>query len=155
MARNVAHFGVPPERVWEVLADPRCYPRWVVGARRFRAADPGFPAPGTRFHHEVGLGPLRLQDHTEVLEAAPPHRIVLRAKARPLGTARVAIEVAADERGSRVTLVEEAGDLATRLLFNPLTHLLVRGRNDESLRRLRDLAERRGTAGGAAQRAAA
>lgn len=36
---------------------------------------------------------------------------------------------------------EEAGNLLTKLFFNPLTHLLVRGRNDESLRRLKELAE--------------
>src|SRR5215216_93481 len=104
MARNVAHFGVPPERVWEVLADPRCYPRWVVGAKRFRAADPDFPAPGTRFHHAVGLGPLELKDHTQVVAFEAPRRVVLKARARPMGTATVTIEVRPEDGGSNVTL---------------------------------------------------
>jgi uncharacterized protein YndB with AHSA1/START domain len=143
MARNTIHVEAPPERVWQVLADPSCYPHWVVGAKHLRGADHGFPEPGTRFHHAVGWGPLNVEDHTEVLEAAAPNRIVLRAKARPLGTARVTVEIIGDDRGgSRVTLVEDAGDALTRLVFNPLTHLLVRGRNTESLRRLKRLAER-------------
>jgi uncharacterized protein YndB with AHSA1/START domain len=142
MARNVTRVDATPERVFEVLSDPACYPRWVVGARAYRGADPGFPAPGTRFHHQVGFGPLRISDHTQVLEFQPPRRIVLKAKARPLGTARVIVEVVPADRGSRVTMIEDPGDRLTRLVFNPLTHLLVRGRNEESLRRLRELAER-------------
>jgi hypothetical protein len=38
---------------------------------------------------------------------------------------------------------EDPGDPLTAFVFNPLTHLLVRGRNEESLRRLAELAERR------------
>jgi uncharacterized protein YndB with AHSA1/START domain len=143
MSRNEIDVGAPPERVWQVLSDPRCYPQWVVGAKHVRGADDRFPAPGTRFHHAVGWGPLHVKDHTQVLESAAPHRLVLRARARPLGTARVTLEVEGGGDGrSRVRMVEDAGDPLTRLLFNPLTHLLVRGRNTESLRRLKQLAER-------------
>ena len=39
-------------------------------------------------------------------------------------------------------MVEDAGNLLTKLVFNPLTHMLVRGRNTESLRRLKHIAER-------------
>jgi len=142
VARNVEHFNVPPERVFEVLSDARSYGHWVVGAKDIRAADGGFPAPGTRFHHSIGFGPLTISDHTEVVESAPPHRLVLRAKARPLGTAKVVLEILPEGGGSRVTFIEDAGDPLTRYVFNPLTHLVVRGRNAESLRRLRELAER-------------
>jgi uncharacterized protein YndB with AHSA1/START domain len=144
MARNVAHFSVPPDRVFAVLSDPQAYAHWVVGSKEIRDADPGFPAPGTRLHHSVGFGPITLKDNTTVLESAPPHRLVLRAKARPLGTARVVMDIQPEGAGSRVTMIEDAGDPLTRLVFNPLTHLLVRGRNTESLRRLQDLAEQRG-----------
>ena len=142
MSRNVAHFSVPPERVFAVLADPECYDDWVVGAKDIRGADPGFPAPGTRFHHRVGFGPITVEDHTLVVESAPPHRLVLKAKARPLGTARVTMDIQPEGSGSRVTMIEDPADSLTRMVFNPLTHLLVRGRNAESLRRLQELAER-------------
>ena len=143
MSRNVAHFSVPPERVFAVLSDPECYDDWVVGAKDIRGADAGFPAPGTRFHHRVGFGPITVKDHTLVMESAPPHRLVLRARARPLGTAKVTMDIQPEGGGSRVTMIEDPADPLTKLVFNPLTHLLVRGRNTESLRRLQQLAERR------------
>jgi uncharacterized protein YndB with AHSA1/START domain len=142
VARNDAHVSATPERVFEVLSDPACYPRWVVGAKRFRAADPGFPAPGTRFHHAVGLGPLEVRDHTQVVAFETPRRVVLKARARPVGTATVTIEVRAEDGGSHVTLLEGPGDAVSRIFFNPLTDPLIRRRNDESLRRLRALVER-------------
>ncbi len=45
---------------------------------------------------------------------------------------------------TKVTLIEDAGDRLTALLILPLTHLPVRGRNVESLRRLQAMAEGRG-----------
>ena len=88
MASNQVEIAASPERVFRTLADPASYPQWVVGARELRDADPEFPEPGSRFHHRVGWGPLAVADHTEVLDAHPPYRIELRARSRPLGTAR-------------------------------------------------------------------
>ena len=143
MAINEIHIDRAPERVFAVLADWRSYGDWVVGSRKMRGADPGFPAAGTRFHHQVGWGPLNLTDHTTVLEVDQPRRLVLKAKARPLGTAVVALEMKPNGGGTHVTMREDPGDAATAFVFNPLTHLLVRGRNEESLKRLKRLAEER------------
>ncbi len=141
MARNDTFIDAPPERVFAVLADADAYGTWVVGSKYIRGADPGFPAKGTRFHHAFGVGPLTVKDHTVVVDVAPPRRLVLRAKARPFGTALITLIVDRDGSGSRVTIIVDAGDPLTRLVFNPLTHLLVKGRNVESLRRLKELAE--------------
>ncbi len=141
MARNDTFIDAPPERVFAVLADADAYGTWVVGSKYIREADPGFPAKGSRFHHAFGVGPLTVKDHTEVVDVTAPRRLVLRAKARPFGTALVTLLVDAEGSGSRVTIIEDAGDPVTRLVFNPLTHLLVKGRNVESLRRLKELAE--------------
>jgi uncharacterized protein YndB with AHSA1/START domain len=131
-----------PERVWEVLSDPACYPRWVVGAKGFRGADAEFPAIGSKFHHCVGFGPLTVEDHTEVLDLQPPFRIELKAKARPLGTARVVLLVQQmAENRSYLTLIEDAGDPLTRFVFNPLTNALVWGRNVKALERLKAMIE--------------
>jgi uncharacterized protein YndB with AHSA1/START domain len=149
MARTQIDIDAPPEHVWEVLADPENYPRWVVGADKIRDADPGFPAPGTRFYHRVGFGPLKIDDHTEVAEADPPRHIKLRAKARPFGTAYVTVELQpSPSGGTHVTMLEGPADLLSRLVHNPLTDLLLHGRNVESLRRLKHLAEERATAAG-------
>lgn len=147
MARNQRLMPVSPERVFSVLADPSSYGHWVVGSDTIRDADPGWPAVGSRFHHRVGAGPLKVNDHTEVLEADPPRRLVLHAKARPLGTARVELELERRGGGTLVTMVEDAGDPFTKVVFWGLTHLLVRGRNAESLRRLEELALARAPAG--------
>jgi uncharacterized protein YndB with AHSA1/START domain len=143
MAVNDIHIDTSPERVFAVLADWRSYGDWVVGSRLMRGADPGFPAVGTRFHHQVGIGPLHLNDHTQVLEVDQPHKLILKAKARPLGTAIVDMTMKPEGSGTRVIMREDPGDTLTAFVFNPLTHLLVRGRNVESLQRLKRLAEQR------------
>jgi uncharacterized protein YndB with AHSA1/START domain len=145
VARNTTHVNAPPERIFEMLSKPDNYGYWVVGSKRVRDADANWPAEGSRFHHAVGFGPIEVTDHTCVVESHPPNRLKLRAKARPLGTALVTLEIVPDNGGSRVTMIEDPADPLTALVFNPLTHLLVRGRNVESLDRLRHLAEADGT----------
>jgi uncharacterized protein YndB with AHSA1/START domain len=141
VSRAEISIDVPPERVWAVLADPDSYSRWVVGSKNVRDADAGFPAPGTRFHHTVGIGPISIDDHTKVLAADPPRRLELLARARPLANAHVTIEVRPASAGSTVSMSESAGDLLSKLLINPLTGPLISVRNAESLQRLRQLSE--------------
>jgi uncharacterized protein YndB with AHSA1/START domain len=135
-----------PEDVFAVLSDADSYGEWVVGSDAIRDADAGFPAQGTRFHHRVGVGPLKTNDHTEVLDVNAPYLLELRAKARPFGTAEVKLLLTPRRPGStHVTMIETAGDAVSRLLFNPLTAPLVRVRNMESLRRLTRMAAARAT----------
>jgi len=141
VARNEIHVDAPPEAVFGVLSDPMAYGYWVAGSKEVRDADPEWPLPGSRFHHTVGFGPLAVSDHTTCLRSESPRVLELRTKARPLGTASVRLDLVPEGTGTRVRLREDAGDALTAFVFNPLTHLLVRGRNEESLRRLAELAE--------------
>jgi uncharacterized protein YndB with AHSA1/START domain len=142
VAINHTHIDAPPARVFSVLADWRAYGYWVIGSQRIRGADEGFPAAGTRFHHSVGVGPLRINDHSEVVEVDPPRHLTLRAKVRPLLTAIVDVVLEDDGAGGTdVTIREDPGDRLSALLFQPLAHRLVRGRNARSLDRLKELAE--------------
>jgi uncharacterized protein YndB with AHSA1/START domain len=143
MARTERLIPASPERVFAVLSDPDAYGHWVVGSDVVRDADETWPEVGSRFHHRVGVGPLKVNDHTEVVDMEPARRLKLHAKARPLGTAKVELDRERRGGGTLVTMIEDAGDPLTRLLFNPLTHYLVRRRNDESLRRLEALATAR------------
>ncbi len=145
MGRTTHTIDAPPSRVFDILSDPDSYGEWVVGSKRVRDADPDFPAPGSRFHHTVGFGPITVSDHTVVEELKRPQRIKLRAKARPLGTAHVTPELKRKGRSkTEVTMTEGPADpLSALAFFHPLTLLLVRGRNDESLRRLGELAAAR------------
>jgi uncharacterized protein YndB with AHSA1/START domain len=140
MARNVATFPVPIKRVFAVLADPKTYAYWVVGSDSIRDADASWPAVGSKLHHRVGVGPFKLNDNTEVLEVVEPVHLVLQARARPLGTARVILDLIDLGDRTQVTMVEGPGDRFSRLLHNPIADFLLRRRNDEALRRLEKLA---------------
>jgi uncharacterized protein YndB with AHSA1/START domain len=143
VATNERFMPVPPQAVWDALADPGGYGYWVVGSKEIRDADPDWPAAGSRFHHTIGMGPLTLDDHTEALEAEPPQRLKLRAKGRPLGTATVTLEMIPDDDGTTVRMTENPDGLTAILSLNPLVHVLTKVRNAESLMRLEELALRR------------
>lgn len=141
MATTRRQLNVPPERVFEVLRDPVAYADWVVGSDTIRDADPDWPAVGSRFYHRVGVGPFKVNDHTEVVEVDPGRKLILHARARPVGTALVTMLLEPRDGGTCVTMTETAGDLLSRIGINPLTDWLVDLRNRESLRRLQRIAE--------------
>jgi NAD(P)-dependent dehydrogenase (short-subunit alcohol dehydrogenase family)/uncharacterized protein YndB with AHSA1/START domain len=142
MARNRVHINASPEDVFAVLANPCCYPGWVVGAAGIRDHDENFPEVGSRFHHKVGSWPVGLNDHTEVIEVDPPHRLVLKAKARPLGTATIALALEESAGGTELSMEERPGDRVTSLVAgNPVADTALRVRNAEALSRLKRLVE--------------
>jgi len=142
VARNRVHIQASPEEVFAVLSDAERYPEWVVGAAGIRDQDEDFPAVGSRFHHKVGSWPIGLKDHTEVLESDPPRRLALKAKARPLGTATIEIELRESEAGTEVLMEEGPGDRLTSLVAgNPVADQVLRVRNAEALARLKRVVE--------------
>jgi uncharacterized protein YndB with AHSA1/START domain len=134
---------VPPDAVWDALADPGSYAYWVVGSKAIRDADPHWPEPGSRFHHTVAVGPLEVGDHTESLEARRPELLRIRAKARPIGTATVTMEMSPRDGGTVVRMTENPDGPFVLLNLNPLLHVFTKSRNGESLMRLEELALRR------------
>ncbi len=143
MGRSELVAAAAPSEVWEILAEPERYAYWVVGSSEVRGWDDEWPAPGSRFYHRVGAKPLTIADNTEVLESEAPHHLVLRAKTRPLGVARVELRLEAHPAGTLVTMIEDPDVPLGGLLTPPPIHALIRLRNGESLRRLRSLAEER------------
>jgi NAD(P)-dependent dehydrogenase (short-subunit alcohol dehydrogenase family)/uncharacterized protein YndB with AHSA1/START domain len=142
MARNRVHIDATPEAVFAVLSDPYRYPEWVVGAAGIRDHDEEFPEVGSRFHHKVGSWPVGVKDHTEVIEVDPPHRLVLKAKARPLGTAVIEVDLSESAGGTELTMEEGPGDRLTSLVAgNPVADTALRVRNAEALARLKRLVE--------------
>jgi uncharacterized protein YndB with AHSA1/START domain len=140
VATNERFMPVPREAVWDALADPGGYGYWVVGSKAIRDADPDWPAPGSRFHHTIGVGPIKVSDHTESLEARPPELLRLRAKGRPLGTATVTLELSPRDAGTLVRMSEHSDGIYSLLDLNPVFHLVTKARNAESLMRLEELA---------------
>ena len=128
------------EATFSALCDPRTYPEWLIGAKEIRAIDEGWPAPGTRFHHRVGLlGPLTVDDNTKVLEVDEPRRLVLEVRARPFGRGTVQFDVRPSGTGSEVVL-EEHPIGALRPLHGVLDPMIA-GRNTASLKKLATLVE--------------
>jgi uncharacterized protein YndB with AHSA1/START domain len=130
-----------PGDIWAVLADPNTYPEWLVGAKGIRDVDGHWPEPGSTFHHEVGVGPLHLQDSTSVLESDPPQCLVLEARARPTGVARVEFHLLDVPGGTRVVLAEAPCGWPAHWLWTLGGRVVMapglRARNEKSLDQLR------------------
>jgi uncharacterized protein YndB with AHSA1/START domain len=137
-ARTTMPFRSPPEDVFAVLGDGHRYADWVVGAKRVRAVDDTWPEPGSRFHHEFGVGPLAIKDSSTVLSIDPPRQVVLEVRALPAGKARVTLTITPGEGGGSEVLMEEVptGGPAKSIDSWPLRRLTML-RNVESLKRLR------------------
>jgi uncharacterized protein YndB with AHSA1/START domain len=126
MAIVSRRIAAPLEVVFDTLRTPESYPHWLIGAREIRDVDDGWPEPGTRFHHTVGLGgPPTPKDSDKVLDITAPVRLSLEVRARPFGRGRATFELAkdGDDAATTVTLDEvPIGLMApTRPLIDPLT----------------------------------
>ena len=141
-ARTTLPFRSSPEDVFAVLADGWRYADWVVGAKRVRAVDDTWPEPGSQFHHEVGVGPLTIDDSSSLVAMDPPSQVVLEVRAWPAGKARVTITMTPREGGGTEVLMEEVptGGPAKSIDSWPLRRLTML-RNVESLKRLRRIAD--------------
>lgn len=143
MSTNELTIRTTPQEVWDVLADGWLYPLWVVGAARMRRVDPGWPDKGTRIHHSVGLWPLLINDHTEVLEVRTGEFLRLRARAWPVGVAEIAITLTPNGEHTDVRLEENVTSGPGALIPPPIEGLSLKWRNSEALQRLASIAERR------------
>jgi uncharacterized protein YndB with AHSA1/START domain len=132
-----------PDRVFAQLADGWIFAAWVVGASHIRDVSDDWPALGAQLHHKVGPWPLSLEDSTEVVEIVEGERLVLSARAKLLGTARVELTIEPHAAGSLVTMSEAPVAGLGKVLDNPVQRYALRRRNVESLNRLATLAERR------------
>lgn len=136
-------IAAPRQRVWDVIADGWTYSQWVVGNSRMRAVDPDWPASGSTIHHSIGVWPVLLNDETVVEEATEPERLVLHAKGRPFGGARIILELSDIPSGCRISMQEFPVSGIGKLMPERISDAAVWPRNNETLRRLAFLAERR------------
>lgn len=136
MSTNRHTIAATPDEVFAVLADARTYEHWVVGCDDIRAVEGDWPAVGSRFFHTVGVGPVKTKDNTKVLEVDPPRRLVLEARARPAGVAKVIFELEATADGTEVVIEEFPIKGVAKVIDNPIQDGLIKARNVETLRRL-------------------
>jgi uncharacterized protein YndB with AHSA1/START domain len=138
VSRNEIHIDAPVQSVWDVLAEPRFYANWVVGASSVRDVEGEWPAVGSVLHHSQQAV---VRDTTEVMRSEPPHRLVLEARARPLVVAEVDIRLEPDGDGTRLILVEHAVGAVGGAFPDAMTDPLIHIRNIASVTRLKRLAE--------------
>jgi hypothetical protein len=131
------------QQVWEVMADGWTYSQWVVGNSRMRAVDPNWPEPGSKIHHTIGIWPVAINDETVVESCDPQRELVLLAKGRPFGNARITLRLFDTDTGCRIEMSEvPVGRLLSRVPRR-LALAAAFPRNRECTWRLAALAERR------------
>lgn len=131
-----ATIRAPRADVWDALVDVRTYPTWLLGARRIRSVDDGWPAPGTAFHHVVGLGPLTIADATRAVAVDEGRRLELEVRARPAIVATVVLQLRDVVEGTEVTMEEHPTGI--HRLLAPVAAPLAQPRNRASLARLEE-----------------
>lgn len=141
VARVTTMTKATPAEVFELLANGWRYADWVMGSKRIREVEPGWPAVGTRFHHVVGYGPVSVHDCSVVEEADPDRRFVLTVRAWPAGQARVVFELEPVDGGTRITMDEVPTAGPARNLYGRVLDTATHVRNIETLRRLRRAVE--------------
>ena len=147
MSTNRLTIAASPQEVFAVLADANTYQHWVVGCDDIRAVEGDWPAVGSKFFHTVGVGPLKTKDNTKVLEVDAPHKLVLEARARPAGIAKVIFRLVPVDAGTDVSIEEHPIRGVARVIHNPVQDGLIKVRNVETLRRLeKQVLDRKGTA---------
>src|SRR4051812_22812020 len=137
-------IDVPRPAVWAVIADGDAFEYWVAGCQKIRGVEGSWPAIGASIHHRVGVGALTIADSTSVEEAEPDRRLVLRARVRPLGIARIVLTLdAPDTASTRVVMEEQAIEGPAAFVPDAVLRPLLDARNAETLRRLKRVAETR------------
>jgi hypothetical protein len=131
------------QQVWDVIADGWTYSQWVVGNTRMRAVDPRWPAPGSKIHHTIGIWPVVVNDETVVESSTPLEELVLLAKGRPFGGARIVLRLSDTGDGCRIEMAEVPVGGPLNLLPRRVGLAAAYPRNRECLARLAALAERR------------
>jgi uncharacterized protein YndB with AHSA1/START domain len=132
---------VPPERVFQVLADGWLFSGWVVGASHIRRVDPDWPQVGQCIHHSIGAWPAQLKDTTTVTAVENNTMLELQARMRPIAVARIRLTLTPlTQNDTEISMAEEfvAGPLS--MLPAPAQALMLLPRNSESLSRLAAMA---------------
>ena len=136
MAFTSREFDKPSAHLYAVLIDPQSYPQWLVGTSDIREVDDTWPAPGSQFHHRVGVGRLSLPDSTTLLSTRPGEELVLKVRVRPLLVAEVVFRIVGNASHCVVTIQEEPTSRLIGNLVRPLLDPVIHIRNHRSLRRL-------------------
>ncbi len=139
-------IAAPPERVYDVLADPTCLGEWVTIQEELEEAPEGDLKTGSKLRQRMKVAGQRFRLSWTVVEADRPRRIVWNGQG-PMGTkAKAVYELSPDGDGatrfSYLNDYELPGGFAGKLAGRAVQ--AASGREaDRTLRRLKALVERK------------
>jgi hypothetical protein len=142
VATNHAVINASRHDVFAVLRDGWTYSNWVVGTSHMRAVETTWPQVGSRLFHSSGIWPAAIHDSTTIEAMEPDRKLILLAKGRPFGSARITIELDDDGPNCAVTMHETPVSGLGKLAHNPVGEAVLFRRNAEALGRLAAIAER-------------
>jgi uncharacterized protein YndB with AHSA1/START domain len=139
-------IAAPPQRVYDVVADPTCLGEWVTIQEELEEAPEGDLKAGSRLRQRMRVAGQRFHLSWTVVEADPPSRIVWEGKG-PMGTkARAVYELSGNGDGTHFSYCNQyelPGGIAGRLAGRAVN--AASGREaDRTLARLKKLVEAKG-----------
>ena len=143
MATTDITIDAPASAVYASLIDAWTYEVWVGGAKRIRDVDAAWPAPGSRFHHSVGVGPVMTRDETKMLRHERDKLVELEMQLWPVGQGVVRLELEETTGRTHVTMHENFTQGPAAWGDNRLQQALIKLRNDVSLDKLKTVVEQR------------
>ena len=139
-------LGVAPERVWEVIMDPKRFGDWVTIHRKVLHVDAGELREGFRVDQLLALAGVQFQVHWTLAELDPPGLGVWHGTGPARSHARIENHLATFDGGTRFHYVNEyrnpgglVGGIAARVLVSGLAEREAK----RSLARLKNLLEER------------
>jgi uncharacterized protein YndB with AHSA1/START domain len=139
-------IAAPPERVYDVLADPNCLGEWVTIQEELEEAPSGDLRAGSKLSQRMKVAGQRFRLHWTVVEAKRPKRIVWEGRG-PMGTkAKAVYELSSNgDSASHFSYLNEyelPGGFAGRIAGRAVQ--AASGREaDKTLKRLKKLVEGR------------
>ncbi|MCP3754571.1 SRPBCC family protein [Streptomyces sp. TBY4] len=130
-----------PFAVWAVLADPTQYGRWVVGPSESVPLDEDWPAIGSRLRYTLRLGPWSAEGTTTVRHLEPGTELELEASFKPLGTARIFLQLRPWGEETLIICDEHPLRGLSGALHNPLSEAALQIRHRGMLARLATVVE--------------
>ncbi len=141
VVRTGIEIAAPPERVWEVVMDPRRLGDWVTIHRELRDA-PATLRRGSTFEQTLNLRGAHLHVEWTVVELEPPRRAVWEGRGPVHSRASIVYELTAVDGGTRFDYTNEfktpggpLGAVAGRVLVGGLSEREAQ----RSLERLKQL----------------
>jgi uncharacterized protein YndB with AHSA1/START domain len=95
-----AHIAASPERVWEIVMNPRRLGEWVTIHRELRRADSGSPRVGYEMDQQLHLRGVNVEVHWRLVECRPARLAVWEGRGPARSRARTEYALRPDSDGT-------------------------------------------------------